>query len=58
MAHTCPKCGQMCYCNGDIDDCCFNFEDDVMRCDHWKQCEQEPDDDDDIVSHPIGAEKE
>ena len=41
MAHECPECGQTCYCNGDIDDCCFNFEDAVMRCDHWKQCEQE-----------------
>lgn len=20
MAHTCPKCDQMCYCNGDWDD--------------------------------------
>lgn len=23
MAHECPTCGQTCYCNGDIDDCCF-----------------------------------
>lgn len=21
MAHECPSCGSMCYCNGDIDDC-------------------------------------
>lgn len=21
MAHTCPDCGCVCYCNGDIDDC-------------------------------------
>lgn len=34
MAHECPECGQMCYCNGDIDDCCNNFEEDVMRCTH------------------------
>ena len=45
MAHECPECGQTCYCGGDIDDCCFNFEEDVMRCDHYKQCEQEDDDD-------------
>lgn len=19
--HTCPGCGQACYCNGDVDDC-------------------------------------
>jgi len=41
MAHECPDCGQQCYCNGDIDDCCNNFEADVMRCTH---CEGEPDD--------------
>jgi len=45
MAHECPECGQTCYCNGDIDDCCFNFEEDVMRCDHYKHCEQEDDED-------------
>lgn len=32
MAHQCPECGQMCYCNGDIDDCCFDFDDDVDAC--------------------------
>lgn len=47
MAHECPECGQVCYCGRDIDDCLFNFEEDVMRCNHWKQCEQE--DDEDIV---------
>jgi len=45
MAHECPECGQMCYCNGDVDDCCHNFDGDVMRCEHWKQCEQEIDED-------------
>ena len=34
MAHTCPDCGQYCNCNGDIDDCCNDFEEDVMRCTH------------------------
>lgn len=34
MAHECPECGQVCYCNGDIDDCCFNFEEDVINCCH------------------------
>lgn len=41
MAHECPECGQTCFCNGDIDDCCFNFEEDVMKCNHFEQCEQE-----------------
>ncbi len=34
MAHTCPECGQACYCNGDIDDCLNDFEEDVMNCTH------------------------
>lgn len=38
MAHSCPECGLLCHCNGDIDDCCFDFEEDVIRCDH---CEEE-----------------
>ena len=45
MAHECPECGQNCYCHGDWDDCCFNFEEDVMRCDHWEQCQQDDDED-------------
>ena len=44
MAHECPECGQTCYCNGDIDDCCNNFEEDVINCKHWKICEQQNDD--------------
>ena len=46
MAHECPDCGMVCHCNGDIDDCCFNFEEDVMKCDHYLQCESEDDPDD------------
>lgn len=34
MAHECPECYQTCYCGGDIDDCCFNFDEDVMKCTH------------------------
>lgn len=35
MAHDCPDCQQMCYCDGDdtfmeeFDDCC-----------HWEKCEK------------------
>lgn len=32
MAHTCPICGSTCHCNGDIDDCCFDFDEDVDAC--------------------------
>ena len=28
MSHECPDCGELCHCNGDIDDCCNDFEDD------------------------------
>jgi hypothetical protein len=41
MAHTCPECGQQCYCNGDIDDCCFDFDEDVMNCTHCDNVEDE-----------------
>ena len=34
MGHTCPDCGQACYCGGDIDDCIFDMPDDVNRCTH------------------------
>ena len=29
MAHSCPECGQCCYCGSDIDNCLFDFDDDV-----------------------------
>jgi len=41
--HTCPDCGQACYCGGDIDDH-ETGEDD--NCQHWMECEDEADDDD------------
>lgn len=44
MSHECPECYQTCYCNGDIDDCCFNFDRDVLRCTH---CPIDGHDDDD-----------
>ncbi len=41
MAHTCPVCGATCHCNGDIDDLCLDFEDDVMTCDHCEEYDEE-----------------
>ena len=41
MAHSCPDCGQVCFCGGDIDDCTNDFEEDVLNCTH---CEDELDD--------------
>ena len=43
MAHECPECGQTCYCNGDIDDCCFLSEYYYIHCDHYKECQLEDD---------------
>lgn len=42
MGHTCPDCGQACYCGADIDDCMNEFFVDVVNCDHWRICQQEP----------------
>ena len=39
MAHECPECGCICYCNGDIDDILLNIPRDQDRCVHYKQCE-------------------
>jgi hypothetical protein len=43
MAHECPDCGQMCYCGSDCDDCCFNFEEDIIHCTHCEGKELEND---------------
>jgi hypothetical protein len=40
MSHTCPECGMLCFCNGDIDDCCNNFPKDVDNCIHWIECQR------------------
>jgi hypothetical protein len=44
MAHSCPECGQVCYCGGDIDDCCFDNTPEQNRCGH---CPMWGDDDED-----------
>ncbi len=61
MAHECPECGQTCYCNGDIDDCCNNFPEDTLKCNHWKQCENQGEEDeswDEGPHHPVSQEVE
>ncbi len=42
MAHTCPECGQVCYCGRDIDDCLFDFAEDVINCTHCDGVEPDP----------------
>jgi len=32
MAHECPECGSICYCNGDIDDCLLPDRDVEAAC--------------------------
>lgn len=44
MSHECPDCGQVCYCGGDWDDCLFNFEEFVINCRHYLECEPMQDD--------------
>lgn len=34
MAHECPDCGLICYCNGDIDDCVFSYTPEQDFCQH------------------------
>lgn len=48
MAHECPDCGQMCYCSGDIDDCCNNFEEDIINCTHCLGAADDTEDDLDL----------
>lgn len=36
MAHSCPDCGSICYCGGDIDD--INFGDDCDAADLCTHC--------------------
>jgi hypothetical protein len=55
MAHTCPECGMICHCKGDIDDCVFDFPEAQIACHHWKECEE---DDDDIPDDYDPAEGE
>lgn len=42
MAHTCPTCGMLCHCNGDIDDICFGEADEFCEC-----CSEEDDPEED-----------
>lgn len=41
MAHTCPECGTICHCCGDIDDIVFDHTEINVACRHWKECEED-----------------
>lgn len=32
--HTCPDCGQACYCGGDFEDCPSDFDESGCQCTH------------------------
>lgn len=48
MAHECPDCDRVCHCNGDIEDCLMNEKEDVMACVHFKECQVEPNEDEEL----------
>lgn len=57
MAHSCPDCGQTCYCGGDIDD--ILMEEGEVCCTHCDDCEEndsyfEDDDYDDLDEENYG----
>ena len=33
MAHHCPDCGGLCYCDGE--DCCHDMPRDILKCTHY-----------------------
>jgi hypothetical protein len=45
MAHTCPECGLLCHCGGDIDDCEFDGTPEQDACSHCDDNDRECDDD-------------
>jgi len=47
MAHSCPECGSICHCGGDIDDCCFEGTKEEARCQHCPLDGYDDDNDDD-----------
>lgn len=58
MAHSCPECGQTCYCGGDIDDICFENTKEERNCRHWKECANDDPDDNYPVEDDEAGERE
>lgn len=45
MAHNCPECGEICYCNGDVDDMVWDDDsDEAMTCTHYLECDLDDND--------------
>lgn len=51
MAHSCPECGLICHCGGDIDDCCFEGTPEERACGHCP-IDGYDDDEPDFTSDP------
>lgn len=50
--HSCPDCGQACYCHGDVED--LDWDDgseEAMSCTHYPCCEldEEPDETEEVL---------
>jgi len=43
MAHTCPDCGYVCHCGGDIDDIILDEFDEQCGCRHCLTCQSADD---------------
>lgn len=60
MAHSCPDCGCLCHCGGDIDDIDFGDDsEDAMNCTHYTtmDCQSaESDDYHDDFDLPCGCD--
>ena len=52
MAHECPDCGLICYCNGDIDDMLLDNDEDVVMCSHCDEDGYDPFDEPDEEEIP------
>ena len=41
MAHSCPDCGCLCHCGGDIDDLCLDGTEEERYCSCCQQYDEE-----------------
>lgn len=60
MAHSCPVCGCTCHCGGDIDDICFDSNEELDSCTCCDEFEEDDEDFecwyDDDTSEPLGED--
>lgn len=56
MAHECPECGQICHCNGDIEDMENQEVENYVNCIHYLRPECSAGDDDEESMYPEETE--